>query len=70
MSEIPVLYKRKEDCCGCGACKMICHKNAILMKSDEEGFFYPIIDEEKCIKCYKCLAVCPFKNNNIEDENP
>lgn len=28
---------------------------------DEEGFEYPQIDEKKCIKCYQCLKVCPFK---------
>ena len=31
------------------------------MEMDEEGFEYPIIDENKCIKCYKCLKVCYFK---------
>ena len=34
---------------------------AISMIEDEEGFEYPQIDEKKCIKCYQCLKVCPFK---------
>ena len=38
--EIPVLYKRKEDCCGCTACYAICPKSAITMQPDEEGFDY------------------------------
>ena len=34
--EIPVLYKRKEDCCGCTACYAICPKEAISMVEDED----------------------------------
>lgn len=58
---IPVLYKRKEDCCGCTACYAICPKNAIIMIEDEEGFEYPNIDENICIRCYQCITVCPIK---------
>ena len=39
----------------------ICSQMAISMIEDEEGFEYPQIDEKKCIKCYQCLKVCPFK---------
>ena len=59
---IPLLYKKKEECCGCTACVAICPKGAISMAEDEEGFEYPIISENKCVKCYMCLKVCPFKN--------
>lgn len=34
--EIPVLYKRKEECCGCTACYAICPKEAISMVEDKE----------------------------------
>lgn len=37
MREIPVLYNRKEECCGCTACYAICLKDAISMVEDEEG---------------------------------
>ncbi len=57
----PILFDKKENCCGCTACSSICPKEAIKMEMDEEGFEYPIIDENKCIKCYKCLKVCYFK---------
>ena len=59
--EIPVLYKRKEECCGCSACYAICPKEAISMVEDEEGFEYPQIDESKCVRCYQCIKVCPIK---------
>ena len=35
---------------------------AISMLPDEEGFLYPVIDAEKCVRCYKCLQVCPYKD--------
>lgn len=59
--EIPILYNRKEECCGCTACYAICPKEAISMIEDEEGFEYPVIDESKCIRCFQCIKVCPFK---------
>ena len=59
--EVPVLFECKEDCCGCTACYAVCPVHAIDMREDEEGFLYPFIDERKCLKCYSCLNVCPFK---------
>lgn len=61
MKETPILYERKEDCCGCTACYAICPKSAISMVEDEEGFDYPQVNGEKCIRCYQCLKVCPIK---------
>ena len=43
MKEVPILYSRKEECCGCTACYAICPKEAISMVEDEEGFEYPQI---------------------------
>ena len=57
----PELYKSKDECCGCGACFSICEKDAIIMEPDEEGFLYPCVVPEKCVKCYMCMKVCPFK---------
>ena len=61
MKQIPILYGRKEECCGCAACFAVCSKGAIQMVTDNEGFEYPEIDYEKCIECYQCLKVCPAK---------
>ena len=58
---VPELFSRKEECCGCSACFAACPKGAITMVPDEEGFEYPVIDPEKCIRCQLCMKVCPFK---------
>ena len=54
--------KTKEDCCGCYACYNICPKQCITMKTDNEGFWYPNIDNNKCINCNLCEKVCPIIN--------
>ena len=56
----------KENCCGCSACYNVCPKQCIKMKSDEEGFLYPIVDELNCINCGLCEAKCPIVNKNIQ----
>lgn len=62
MSGIPVLYKRKEECCGCTACYAICPEEMLFSwQMDEEGFEYPQIDEKKCVGCHQCIKVCPIK---------
>ena len=49
----------KEKCCGCAACYTACNHNAITMHFDEEGFEYPLINQESCVDCGLCQASCP-----------
>lgn len=58
----------KKDCNGCKICSLKCPKNAIEMVEDEEGFYYPKIDEKKCINCGLCKKICSNFNNNSSDE--
>jgi len=60
---IPDLSSDKASCCGCAACYSICPAGAITMMADEKGFWYPQIDEEKCIRCQRCISVCAFKKD-------
>lgn len=60
-------YARKQDCCGCTACKSICPKQAIKMQPDDEGFLYPTINGDLCMGCGMCNSVCPLQNEvNIQ----
>ena len=49
----------KTDCCGCNACGDVCPCGAISYKADKEGFWYPSVDEDVCVNCGLCEAVCP-----------
>ena len=53
----------KNDCCGCEACAQACPVRCIHMFEDEEGFLFPSVDTSKCLRCGKCLNVCPAKGN-------
>lgn len=64
-----IKINKKELCSGCTACKSICPKQCISMQCDEEGFLYPHVDEDKCINCNKCDAVCPVLNPRQMNEN-
>lgn len=61
----------KKECTGCGACFNICPVNAISMQENNEGFLYPVIDENKCTNCGLCAKRCPIlserKNSNKKD---
>lgn len=56
--------KSKKDCCGCNACAERCPRNCITMQMDNEGFFYPFVDETRCVQCNLCEKVCPIINQN------
>lgn len=59
------VFDKKEDCCGCTACKCICPTQAITMKLDKDGFLYPEINLELCKSCGLCKTVCPIQNQFI-----
>ena len=52
------LFNVKEECCGCGACAAVCSNGAIDMRTDEEGFLYPVVADDKCVECGACVSVC------------
>jgi len=50
-----------QDCTGCMACRQKCSQGAIS-EVLRNGFLYPIIDRDKCIKCGACVVSCPVLN--------
>jgi coenzyme F420-reducing hydrogenase beta subunit len=49
----------KKNCTGCLACVQVCKQKCITEKIDKEGFVYPYIIGNECIKCGKCVKICP-----------
>lgn len=62
MKNLYLETKNKKECNGCGICTIGCPTDAIKMVEDNEGFYYPEIDESKCIKCNKCKNICSNYN--------
>ncbi len=58
----------KSKCCGCTACMAVCPKQCISMQQDEEGFFYPVVDEMSCIDCGLCEKVCQYLHHSPRRE--
>ena len=64
--KIPNL-KNEKNCVACGNCVVVCPQKAIKMVQGKINL-YPEIDNEKCVKCYKCIEACnatykPSKTN-------
>ena len=45
-------------CTGCGACDAICPVSAIKMQLNDDGFYAPVVDIDRCIDCGRCQKVC------------
>lgn len=60
---------KKNECSGCTACMSACPKSAITMHEDDEGFLYPVINEDTCIHCGICRKVCSWEHP-LYDNSP
>lgn len=52
----------KTQCCGCNACGDACTHQAISFQTDLEGFWYPVVNLDRCVDCGLCEKVCPIIN--------
>ena len=68
-SDLPVLADYGS-CTGCTACVNGCPKDAISMVRNREGFDYPVIDAEKCIRCGRCTSICPALHPRMQRPLP
>lgn len=55
-----ICIKNEKDCCGCNACGDICPKGAISFEINNEGFWYPKVNTDKCVDCGLCEKICPI----------
>lgn len=53
------------DCTSCQMCAAVCSKVAIEIKLNEDGFYRPYVDEERCVDCGLCVKVCRKFDNSI-----
>ena len=54
-------------CTGCKACGDQCPTHCITFKNEGDGFWYPQINHDTCIKCHSCERVCPVINPTKEE---
>ena len=69
MKTSSIINKERNACCGCASCRDICPKEAISMVPDAEGFYYPVVDTEKCIDCGLCKKNCPTERHNLKNKS-
>ncbi len=58
------MVKKNLRCNGCSACYSVCPNKCIKMIADEDGFLYPHIEEDECIKCGLCEKACPISKES------
>lgn len=68
-NESYLITEKRSQCSGCEACVQVCSQNAVAMKTDNEGFRYPVIDKSKCIDCGRCYECCPTKREELFYQN-
>lgn len=64
------ILKIGDKCTGCGACISICPKNALTLVPDEEGFYFPKLDENACVNCHLCDKSCQVLHPATESSEP
>lgn len=65
-----VIKNQYNKCVGCNACVQICPKSCITMEINDEGFWYPFINESMCVDCGLCRERCPINYNEIAYNSP
>lgn len=62
MADLRILHI-DDKCTGCGACVSACPKECLVLRRNNEGFYYPEWDESKCIECKLCEKSCHAISN-------
>ena len=67
VNSFDAVYSDNSKCSGCGVCHDVCPVNAIVMQEDKNGYKYPDINPDVCLKCGKCRRTCPLSNQEKND---
>ncbi len=54
-------------CTGCGACVSVCPKKCLVLKRNEEGFYYPQYNSVDCINCHLCEKSCHVVSDGMHE---
>ena len=65
MTKTACTVSKFDYCFGCGVCAAACHKQAITMRYDRDGFYKPVVDEGACVNCGICQDVCSFNHEDV-----
>lgn len=65
-----VIKNQYNNCVGCNTCVQICPKSCINTETNDEGFWYPYIDESLCIDCRLCIERCPLNYEKVTLNSP
>ena len=58
--------EKSDNCTGCCACISTCPVNCIEIQYSNLGDVnYPVVDDNKCVKCGKCVKACQLKNELV-----
>ena len=67
MNSIDIIPQNK--CFSCRSCEQICPASAITFEENNEGFYYPLINERKCKNCGLCVKHCPVMSKLHTNQN-
>lgn len=56
----------KRECTSCQLCATMCARDAIKIELNEDGFYRPIVDADKCTDCGLCTKVCYKFDENVK----
>jgi coenzyme F420-reducing hydrogenase beta subunit len=59
-----------DKCVGCRSCEQVCPASCISINENHEGFLYPSVDENACIRCGRCVRCCPVENEDMHRNQP
>lgn len=57
------------NCTSCQMCAAVCAKDAITIHLNEDGFYRPYLDADKCVDCGLCVKVCYKFDHDVKTTN-
>lgn len=61
--------KAIRNCTSCQICSAVCPTSAIIIQLNNNGFYRPVIDDNKCIDCGQCVDSCYKFDHRIIQTN-